>query len=229
MYAYGYEYVIFWIIRMSNTKTGASVDYYFTSISSFAYIGHWAFQEMASRLQLDVTYRPFQLGKVFSQSGGLALGDRHPARNRNRMLELQRWSAHRGLEMNLQPKFFPTNPALADAAIIAVIEEGRSPVELIGAIMRKVWVEEANIADRDVVAACLTSVGEEAEAILQKAETEAISAIYEANTQRGIELDIVGSPCVVYQDEPFWGQDRFGLVEEAIQSGRSAYSGVPSP
>ena len=214
---------------MSNTKTGASVDYYFTSISSFAYIGHWAFQDLVSKLQLDVTYRPFQLGKVFGESGGLALGDRHPARNRNRFLELQRWSTHRGLEMNLQPKFFPTNPALADAAVIVVQEEGRSPVELMGTLMRKVWVEEANIADRDVVAACLTAVGEEAEAILQKAETDAVTAVYGANTQRGIELDIIGSPCVVYQDEPFWGQDRFHLVEEAIQSGRAAFSGAPSP
>ncbi|TLP43803.1 2-hydroxychromene-2-carboxylate isomerase [Cohaesibacter sp. CAU 1516] len=212
---------------MTDIKTGASVDYYFTTISSFAYIGHQAFLDMASRLQLNVTYRPIQLGKVFAASGGLALGDRNPARNRNRMLELQRWRAHHGLEMNLQPKYFPTNPALADSAVIALLEEGRDPAALMTAIMRKVWLEEANIAERDVVAACLSAVGEDADAVLQKAESDTVAAIYEANTERGIAHDIIGSPCVVYQDEPFWGQDRFHLVEEAIQSGRPAFSSTP--
>nr|WP_321445730.1 2-hydroxychromene-2-carboxylate isomerase [uncultured Cohaesibacter sp.] len=212
---------------MSDNKTGASVDYYFSCISSFAYIGHQAFQDMAARLGLDVTYRPVQLGKVFAASGGLALGDRDPARNRYRMLELQRWSAHHGLEMNFQPKFFPTNPALADAAVIAVAQEGRNPAALMTAIMRKVWVEEANIAEREVIATCLSAVGEDADAILQKAQSDTIADIYQANTEQGIALDIIGSPCVVYQGEPFWGQDRFSLVEEAIQSGRPAFVSMP--
>ena len=205
-------------------KTRPQIEYFFTAISSFAYLGHWAFQEMASKLDLDVSYRPYQLGKVFADSGGLALGDRHPARNRVRTLELQRWRAHRGLEMNLKPKFFPTNPALADCAIIAVIEEGRQPADLTGALMRKVWVEEQNIADAEVVAECLKACGEDADAILAKAQSAPIKAIYDANTARGLELDIIGSPCCVYQGEPFWGQDRFDLVAEAITSGRSAYS-----
>lgn len=214
---------------MSIATTTRSVEYFFSAISSFAYLGHWAFQDMAKRLELSVTYRPVQLGQVFGSSGGLAFGDRHPARNRNRMLELQRWREHRGLEMNLQPQFFPTNPALADCAIIAVQEEGRDPADLMAHIMRKVWIEEANIAERDVIADCLTACGEEADAILHKAESDTITGIYTTNTERGLALDIIGSPCVVYQDEPFWGQDRFHLVEEAILSGRDPYSGSPSP
>ena len=212
---------------MDTAQTGTKVDYYFSAISSFAYLGHWAFQDLAKRLSLSVTYRPVQLGKLFGGSGGLPLGERHPARNRNRMLELQRWAAHRGLEMNFQPKFFPTNPALADCAIIALQQQGHDPAELMGRVMRKIWIEDANIAERDVVADCIAACGEDADALLAKAQSDTIVSIYDSNSQQGLELDIIGSPSVVFQGEPFWGQDRFGLLEEAITSNRPAFSGAP--
>ena len=140
---------------MNSAASSHNVEYFFSSMSSFAYLGHWAFQDMVERLSLNVTYRPMQLGKVFAESGGLPVKERHPARNRNRFLELQRWSAYRGLEMNFKPKFFPTNPALADCAVIAIQEDGRNPAALMGAVMRKLWVEEANIAEQEVIADCL--------------------------------------------------------------------------
>ncbi|WP_180967005.1 2-hydroxychromene-2-carboxylate isomerase [Cohaesibacter celericrescens] len=211
---------------MSSAKTGPKIEYYFTAISPFAYLGHAVFMEMVQRLDLDVTYRPVQLGKIFGESGGVPVPQRHPARIRNRMLELLRWKDHRGLEMNVQPKFFPTNPVLADCTIIALQQEGKDPSALIGKLLRKVWAEEADIAERSVIAACLSECGEDADAILATAESGAVAAIYEANTQRGLELDIIGAPCVVYQGEAFWGQDKFGFVEEAITSCRPAYTGA---
>lgn len=209
---------------MQANSTGIDVEYFFSSISSFAYIGHAAFQDMANRLNLKVTYRPMQLGKVFAASGGLGLADRHPARSRNRLLELQRWRDARGLEMNIQPKFFPTNPALADCVVIALQEADKNPASFMTAVMRKVWVEEANIAEETVIADCLAACGEDADQILQMAKSDGISALYDANSERGIEKDVIGSPCVLYQGEPFWGQDRFEQVEAAITSGRAPYS-----
>lgn len=209
------------------TKDSASkisVDYYFSAISSFAYLGHWAFRDMAARLDLDVTYKPVQLGKVFAASGGLAFADRDPARLRHRLLELMRWSDYRGLDMNIEPKHFPTNPALADCAIIAVQSQGRDPAELMGSIMRQVWVYDADIAQPDVVGRCLSACGEEADYCLALAESDDIKEIYESNTQEGIEREIIGSPCVIYQGEAFWGQDRFDLLEAAIKSGRAPFT-----
>lgn len=209
---------------MSGNKERKSVDYYFSALSSFAYLGHRAFCQMATKLDLSVAWRPMQLGKVFAGSGGLLISDRHPARNRVRMLELQRWRTHRGLEMNLTPKFFPTNPTLADCAIIMVQEEGRDPADLINAIMEKLWIKDADIAQEDVVASCLQACGEDAQAVLKAAKSGAAMAIYEANSEKALGLDVIGSPCVVYQGEPFWGQDRFFMLEEAIESGRQPYS-----
>jgi 2-hydroxychromene-2-carboxylate isomerase len=200
------------------------IDYYYSAISSFAYLGHWAFLDLIKRLSCEVTYRPVQLGNIFAGSGGLGLGDRHPARLRYRLLELQRWRAKRNLEMNLQPKFFPTNPALADCAAIALQAKGHDPSGFMGTIMRDVWVNEQNIAQEEVVAAALAASGFEADEILASAKAADSLALYDANTAKGKELDIIGSPCVVYQGEAFWGQDRFELLEEAIISGRGPFT-----
>ena len=68
-----------------------SIDYYFSMPWPWAYIGHKVFQDLVSAYDLKVNYKPVQLGDLFSETGGLPLGKRHPVRQRYRMVELQRW------------------------------------------------------------------------------------------------------------------------------------------
>jgi 2-hydroxychromene-2-carboxylate isomerase len=70
------------------------------------------FEDVAARHQLKVNYKPVLLIEVFSETGGLPLAKRHPARQRYRMLELQRWREKRGLTFNYKPKFFRVIPGL---------------------------------------------------------------------------------------------------------------------
>ena len=81
-----------------------SVEYYFSLASPWAYIGHRLFMDIAGRHGLDVTHKPISLGRVFAQTGGQPLPQRHPARQRYRMVELQRWRERRGLSFNLKPR-----------------------------------------------------------------------------------------------------------------------------
>lgn len=199
------------------------IDYYFTTLSSFAYIGHWAFQDLIAELDCTITYKPIQLGKVFAASGGLGLGDRHPARLRNRTLELLRWSAKRGLEMNVAPKYFPTNPTLPDCVVIVLQNHNIDPAPFMAQIMRSLWVKEQDIAEAETVRQALEDCGLDAKTLLEEAKQEEVLKEYEGNTAQGIALDIIGSPTPVYQGEPFWGQDRFELLQDAILSNRAPH------
>lgn len=208
---------------MSDKKT--QIELFFTSISPYSYLGHKVFADMVKRLDLEVTYRPVKLMQVFEHSGGTPMPKRHPARIQNRFLELQRWRDRRNLPMNIKPKFFPVDPALADCVTIALQEQGIDPADFHAAALGAVWAEERDLSNEDTIAQILTEQGHDAVSTIAAARSDAIQGQYEANTQRGLELNIIGSPCVVYQDEPFWGQDRFDFVEDAIKSGRTAYSG----
>ena len=80
-----------------------TIDYYFSLVSPYTYLGEVVFTEIAARHCAAVHRKPMELGKIFSQTGGLPLPKRAPARLVYRMTELKRWREYRGLPQNLEP------------------------------------------------------------------------------------------------------------------------------
>lgn len=200
------------------------IDYFLTSISPWTYLGHQPIQEVAARHGAVLRVRPVNLGDMFKISGQVSLADRTPVRQRYRMLELQRFAELRGRKVNLRPKHFPTNPALADHTIIAVIESGKNPFDYMDRVFSAVWADEREIADAAVLADLLTASGFDAKAALEKAGSPEIAAIRAANTQAAIAADATGVPSFVLNGEAFWGQDRIDLLDHALKTGRPPFS-----
>jgi len=200
------------------------VSYFFSMVSPFAYIGHDPFMALAAKHNLTVNYRPMKLGEVFAESGGLPLAKRHPLRQAYRFIELQRWQDKRGLKFNIQPKFFPFDPSTADRVVIAICEARQEPGPFMALGFNAVWVENRNLADEAVVAEVLEAAGMKSGALIKAAQEDRIGELYEQYTTEAIEKGCFGSPCYVLNGEPFWGQDRLELLEDAIRSGRAPYA-----
>ena len=84
------------------------IDYYFSVLSPFSYLGAERFLKLVTKYDLDVQEKPFDLiGEIFPNTGGLPVPKRHPARQKYRLLELDRIANKHGLKINKQPKFFP--------------------------------------------------------------------------------------------------------------------------
>ena len=117
---------------------GKTVDYYFSPISPWTYLGHARFAEMAQRHGAVINVKPADLGKVFPVSGGLPLAKRAPQRQAYRMVELRRFRDHLKLPLKLQPKFFPVPADLAAQFIVAAGRAGGSDAAMrfAGAVMR---------------------------------------------------------------------------------------------
>ena len=86
------------------------VDYYFTIVSPWSYLGHDRFMALANDSGLEVRFHPVDFGVVFRGSGGLPLPKRAPQRQRYRLFELQRWRQHLGLPLNLHPRTLSDRP-----------------------------------------------------------------------------------------------------------------------
>ena len=56
-----------------------SINYYFSLVSPWAYIGHATFMNLTQRHSLDVNFKPVSLPTVFAETGGLPLNKRAPA------------------------------------------------------------------------------------------------------------------------------------------------------
>ena len=201
-----------------------TIDYFFTLISPFAYLGHRAFLDMAGGHGAEVRFRPVALMGVWEHSGAVPLPQRPQSRQDYRLIELQRWREKRGLPLNLHPKHFPTNPTLADRSVIALVEDGADPGDYAGAVLAACWAQDKDVADADVLAGLLGEAGHDAGAILAAAQSDAVAAIQQANTEAAVAAGIVGAPGYVLNGEPFWGQDRIELLTDALASGCAAYA-----
>lgn len=199
------------------------IDYYLTSVSPWTYLGHGAIRELARKHGATLAIRPVNLGDMFKVSGQVGLADRPAVRQRYRAIELQRFAEMRGKPLNLKPKFFPTNPALADHTICAILAEGGDPLEYMGLVFAAVWVEELDIADAATLASLLTASGFDAASVLARAATAEIASMRARNTEDAIAADATGVPCFVLNGEPFWGQDRLDMLDRALAAGRAPF------
>ena len=135
------------------------IDYYFSVQSPWAYIGHALFQDLANAHQLKVNYKPVLLVDLFSETGGLPLTKRHPARQRYRLMEMQRWRDKRGLNFHFRPKAVPLNARVADGVVLAALEAGFDVDPYLRRGFSALWEQDLDLADPDVVAKVADEAG----------------------------------------------------------------------
>ena len=196
-----------------------TIHYFFAPQSPYVYLGHERLLKLAAQYGAMIEPKPFDIGAVFSETGGLPLAKRAPPRQAYRLQELERWSRHLGLPMNLQPKFFPVDQKPASLLLVAARDEkgADQALELATAIVRAVWVEEKNIADPATLAQLAGDAGYDAAALLDASRAPETQRKYDAFTQEALAAGVFGAPWYVVDGQGFWGQDRLDFVERLLQ------------
>lgn len=184
------------------------IDYYFSTISPYAYLAGGRLEDIAARHGATITYKPLDIMALFARTGGTPPKDRHPSRIAYRAQDLPRQARKWGMPLNLQPAHWPTNAAPSSYAIIAAQNAGGGDLgALVQSVLRAVWAEERDIAEDEVVRDCLAKAGFDPgladSGLLSGAET------YAANLEQAVAAGVFGSPFYVTDnDQRFWGQDR---------------------
>jgi 2-hydroxychromene-2-carboxylate isomerase len=193
-----------------------TIDYYFSPMSPWTYLGHARFTDMLARSGARVNVKPVDYGRIFPVSGGLPVKQRAPQRQAYRLIELRRWRDHLALPLNLEPKYFPYAADGASFMIIAADRRHGAQVamRLAYGIMQACWVHERNCADAEMLDEIAAGLGVDG-AALRAAETEA-KAAFGAYSQEAIDRQVFGAPSYVLDGELFWGQDRLDFVERAL-------------
>jgi 2-hydroxychromene-2-carboxylate isomerase len=199
------------------------IDYFFSLLSPWSYIGHAHLLDIARRRGAAIVYKPVFLNEVFSETGGLPLAKRHPARQNYRSVDLQRWREKRKLTFNLWPRHWPFEADLANASVLAIVAAGGDPAAFVQRVFVGVWEREEDLADASLLAALLQEAGFDAKAILASADSSQIRAAYENNHLEAVAIGVFGAPSYVSLGEIFWGQDRLDLLDEALASGRAPF------
>lgn len=192
------------------------IDYYYSHVSPWSYLGAQRLYDIAAAAGASINFKPMNLGVIFPQSGGLPLGKRPPQRRAYRMMELKRWKSFLDVELNFEPKHFPTNDMPAALMAIAAQQAGHEIAALSLTIMRKCWVEEMDVAEDATLVEAANQSGLDGAALLAASKESAASQTYESYTAEASERQVFGAPTYIYKDEVFWGQDRLDFVERAL-------------
>lgn len=186
----------------------AHIDYFFATLSPYAYLAGTRLEDIAARHGATLTYKPLDVVALFSRTGGTPPKDRHPNRQAYRAQDLQRQAAKHGMTINLKPAHWPTNPAPSSYAIIAAQKAGGGDLgQLVHGLLRACWAEERDIAEDAVIRDCLERAGFDPKlsdsGLLDGAET------YSRNLDEAVERGAFGAPFYITDgDQRFWGSDR---------------------
>ena len=184
------------------------IDYYFSTLSPYAYLAGTRLENIAAKHGATVNYKPLDLPALFLRTGGQLPKDRHPNRMSYRAQELPRQAKKAGLHLNMKPAHRPMNAAPSCYAIIAASNAGGGDMgKLIHAFGRSIWVDDKDVSTDDMVRECLTEAGFDAaladKDMLTSAET------YARNLEEAINAGAFGAPFYITDDgQQFWGQDR---------------------
>ena len=192
------------------------IDYYFGTISPWAYLAGDRLEQIARRHGALVTYRPLDILQLFDRTGGIRPADRHPSRMEYRAQELPRWADHLDMPLNLKPAHWPVNMAPSSYAIIAAQAAGGDVGALVQGFLRAVWAEDRDISDDAVIRDILGANGFDPSladtGLFVGAET------YGRNLEQAVAAGAFGAPFYVVRetDQRFWGQDRLDFLDRHL-------------
>jgi carboxymethylenebutenolidase len=189
-----------------------TIHYYLSPVSPFTLLAGDLLEKEAPA---DVVYHPFDIGRLFSETGGVPVPQRSPQRQAYRLAELARIQKQRGITINLKPQFFPVDGRPASKLLLAVRDAGSDVAGLTRALLAAVWQRDLNIADEAVLSQILKELNLD-DSLLE--HSKSLDSQLDRETDEAIEAGVFGSPFYIVDGEPFWGQDR---LEQALERAKA--------
>jgi 2-hydroxychromene-2-carboxylate isomerase len=185
-----------------------TVDFWFEFASTYSYPAAMRVTPLARAAGVAVRWRPFMLGPIFKAQGwDTSPFNLYPAKGRNMWRDLERTCIALNLPF-VRPKSFPQNTLQAARVALTGLAESWGE-DYCRAIYRAEFGEGRNVGEKDTITEVLQNLGQDASAVLQRAQSDAIKSQLRTHTEQAQRLDIFGSPSFVTVDgELFWGNDR---------------------
>jgi len=202
------------------------VSCFYSLSSPWAYFAGPRMVDIARRHHAQLILKPYDFQAVVTQTGGVPLRTRPPARRTYHALELERWRNYLGMPMNLQPKYYPELVSDPDWnkrpgwMVIAAQERSLDAARLSHALLRALWAEERDTAQPEVRIAVANENGLDGAALHAVETSASVQALYRQYSDEAVAQGIFGAPIFVLDGERFWGQDRLDFLDRALDARR---------
>jgi 2-hydroxychromene-2-carboxylate isomerase len=196
----------------------APIDFYFEFASPYGYLASLEIDALAARHGRSTRWRPIMLGAALKATGG-GPNATLPMKGPYLLRDVPRMARLLGVALTM-PTALPMNSLAASRAFWWL--EGGDPAlarRLARAVYHAHWAEGRDLSSPGAVAAVAAPLGIDPEALQAAVADPLIKARLKAETDASLERGVFGSPFIFVDDEPFWGNDRLGQVEEWLRRG----------
>ncbi len=196
------------LLRTSYSPGMPTLDFWLEFASTYSYPAAMRIGALAKSAGVTVRWRPFLLGPIFKAQGwDNSPFNIYPAKGRYMWRDLERICGALDLPLR-QPPNFPQNSILAARVALAGLAQGWGE-EFCRAVYSAEFGAGRNIAEPAAIAEILAGLGQNAEAVIAQAQSDAIKSRLRAQTDEAAKLGVFGAPSFVTADgELFWGNDR---------------------
>lgn len=194
------------------------IEYYMSHGSPWTFLGHKRINEIATKNNCELIILPVNYGEIFPATGGLPVNKRSIQRQKYRLQELKRWSEFLKINLNIEPKFFPSRSLLPSLAIIsAKILNYGNVMEIAYKIMEGLWTKQLDIDDELTLKSIISKIIPTADELIDHTNQKIVADEIKKNTEKALNSQVFGAPTYVIDDQVFWGQDRLDFVERYVK------------
>lgn len=195
-----------------------TIDFFFDFSSPYGYLASVRLEPIASKHGREIVWRPYLMGAAMKVSGRGALVS-HPLLNDYTRLDLDRCARRYEIPFTL-PDPFPVQTVAACRAFYWTTDQGlNAGKRLAQQLLRAYFVDNRNISDPEVVVSVGADTGLDSQGLKTSLTDPVIKERLRHETDRAITLGVFGSPFIIVDGEPFWGNDRLDEVDHWLSTG----------
>ena len=197
-----------------------AIEFIFDFGSPNAYLAYRALAPILARTGAELEIVPCLLGGIFKATGNKApMVAFAPVKGKldYEMLEIRRFVARNKLDKFRLNPHFPVNSLMLMRGLVAAQERGYE-AQFLEMGLRGMWEDGLKLDDPEVLARAMDAADLDSVSLMALAQTDAIKQKLVDNTAAAVERGVFGVPTFFVGKEMFFGKDRLGQVEEAVEA-----------
>ncbi len=200
-----------------------AIEFIFDFASPNAYFAYRALPPILARTGARLDINPCLLGGIFVATGNKAPFVAFSAikgKFEYELLEIKRFvHKHKLDRYSLNPNF-PVNSLMLMRGYVAACEAGAGPAYLeMG--LEGMWEKGLKLDDRDELRDAIDAAGLDGASLLAASKSEPVKRKLADNTAAAVERGVFGVPTFFVGSEMFFGKERLGQVEEAVEAAKA--------
>lgn len=196
----------------------APLEFYFDFNSPYGYVGAHLIDNIAERYDRKTDWHPILLGSAFKLTGAKPMTEL-PIKGDYLRLDAARVCRYYGVDFKF-PDVHPFSPTAASRAFYWVKDKDPGQAKgLAMALYTAALAKNEDISAPASVARVAAGVGIDQKDMMDALNDPAVKQRLVDETEAAIKKGVFGSPFVIADGEPFWGVDRFEILDEWLVTG----------